>query len=343
MDKINDRINEIFEIKQEDIYPPIPKKNLLIEISNSCNYKCIFCANRKMTRKRGKINPALLEKILNEAYDLGVKEVGFYTTGEPLLNTELNNYIKLAKKIGYSYIYITTNGYLADLEKIKQLISSGLNSIKFSINAINTNDYKFIHGIDGYDKVMFNLKKLYNYRNEQNINLKIYVSYVATRYTSYTNEEINNNFKNYCDDVVIVNVRNQSGIVPEIDIMLSCIEDIDKRIQASRVLPCHYTFNAIVVTYEGYLTACCTDFQNYLAYADLNKTTIKEAWHNEKITLLRKKQLTYNLRNTLCDNCINTVTTLPQPLDSNLCTKMNNCVFLDENYVKEQIEKYMKN
>lgn len=78
--------------------PPLPTKNMLIELNNACNHKCIFCSNRKMTRKKGNIDSTFLKKILQEAYDNGVREVGYYSTGEPFLNPELADHIKTAKK-----------------------------------------------------------------------------------------------------------------------------------------------------------------------------------------------------------------------------------------------------
>ena len=45
------------------ITPEIPEKNFLIELSNICNHKCIFCANKKMSRKKGDINPEFLNRI----------------------------------------------------------------------------------------------------------------------------------------------------------------------------------------------------------------------------------------------------------------------------------------
>lgn len=36
---------------------------------------------------------------LNEAFELGMKKIGFYTIREPLMNLELENYINIAKKI----------------------------------------------------------------------------------------------------------------------------------------------------------------------------------------------------------------------------------------------------
>ena len=64
-------------------------KTLMIEITNHCNNKCIFCYNEKMKRKRKFIDENLCNKVLKEAHELGCREVGFYVTGEPLLNPKI--------------------------------------------------------------------------------------------------------------------------------------------------------------------------------------------------------------------------------------------------------------
>lgn len=340
MNSIEERINKISKNENKSIYPNIPK-NMLIECSNGCNLSCIFCANRKMTRERGKISFELLDKILKEAFELGTREVGFYTTGEPLINPDLEKYIYLAKKVGYEYIYLTTNGVLANLIRIKRLISEGLNSIKFSINAINKNDYKMIHGAYKYDIVMNNLKELWHWKSNNDIDCKIYVSYISTKYTEYSIETIENHFKKYCDKVLITNVRNQSGLVPEIVGVLENKNEKNK-IQGKRSLPCYYPFNTICVTKEGYLTACCTDFQNYLAYADLNKTTLREAWYSIEITRLREMHLKGILGDTLCNNCIYNDMNLPMPILENLATMFDDDLLNNDKYVMEQVKKYKK-
>ena len=145
MDTIENRINNILNNKVDySEIPEFPTKNLLIEVTNHCNNKCLFCANRKMTRKKSFINKKTLAKVLKECYNLGSTEVGFYATGEPLLNKNLEEYVELAKKIGYNYVYITTNGILANKDRIDQLFKNGLDSIKFSINAIEKHKYKCI-------------------------------------------------------------------------------------------------------------------------------------------------------------------------------------------------------
>ena len=102
--------------------PPFPKSNFLMELSNACNHACIFCAHQKMRRKVGKIDKNLAFDILQQAYDLGTREVGFYATGEPFLVPDLPEYIKKAKDIGYTYVYLTSNGSLATPEKIRAVM-----------------------------------------------------------------------------------------------------------------------------------------------------------------------------------------------------------------------------
>ena len=291
-----------------------------------------------MKRKRKYIDPALLEKILKEAFELGMIEVGFYTTGESLLDNNLSKYIKLAKNIGYKYIYITTNAILLNNRKIKELVDAGIDSIKLSINAINKKDYEFIHGVNYFDTVISNLKSLYNYRKNEKLQFKIYVSYIATRYTDYSVAKIKAFFADYCDEVAVINVRNQSGLMPEINKYLSC-EKQKNKIKAERILPCHYVFNTVNVSCEGYLTACCTDFENYLVYADLNKETLKDSWHNEVITELRRQHLNKKLEENLWNNCIYSSESLPIPLNESLCTAMTKEVF-DSKKTLNRIEKY---
>lgn len=322
------------------LYPPIPKKNFLIEVTNACNLECIFCANRKMTRKRGFMSLELLNKILRDAYNEGVREVGFYLTGEPLLCKDMYKYVELAKEIGFEYIYMTTNGVLATKDNVEQLIASGLDSIKFSINAINKDEYYLIHGKDYYDVVMNNLKEIYLYRKESGKNFKIFVSYIMTKYTEYNQQTVIENFSDWCDEVCVLNVINQGGWTPENDRLLR--PSLNKDVFEYKVsTPCSQLFSHINVTCEGYMTACCTDFQNYLVYGDLNKESIAEAWHNETIVEFRRKHLEGNVKGTLCDNCIRNIKDKPLPLLDEFATDFNDEKVFSDKAVQERIDKFL--
>lgn len=296
--KLKDRLTQN-TIVDKKLSPRFPK-NMLIELTNMCNHSCIFCANSKMSRKKGSINEKFLFNILKEAFDEGTTEIGFYATGEPFISKELGKYIAKAKEIGYSYVYITTNGALATPERAREVIDAGVDSIKFSINAGSRETYKMIHGKDDFNIVIENLKYIADYRKKNNKNFKIFVSYIATKYSESEKNLLEDDLKDIIDDIVFLNVRNQGGMMYEVNEYLS-LEGEKNEINK---LPCPLIFKSLHITYEGYLTACCIDFQNYLTVADLNNVSLKEAWNCENFTELRRKHLENRIEGTLCYNCI---------------------------------------
>ncbi|MDR3165209.1 MAG: radical SAM protein [Synergistaceae bacterium] len=286
---------------REDLYciePPFPRTNFLIETSNACNHKCIFCAHQKMRRKVGKISPELVFNLLKQAYDLGTREVGFYSTGEPFLAPELPEYIKKAKEIGYEYVYLTTNGALATPERIRGVIDAGLDSIKFSINAPERKMYEFIHGKDDFDTVVEHLRYLNYYREQSNKKFKIFVTGILTRYTEDMKDDYFIVFKGLADEIVFKNVYNQGGYMPEVETLLKCKSDNETYRR------CNLPFDAISVTYEGYLSVENADYENMLTVADLNKVTLKDAWYGEKMKKIRQAFIDDDLTGLICDGCV---------------------------------------
>ena len=54
------RILDFHDTEGLMLYPKYPLKGLHIELSNICNHQCLFCANRKMSRKKGFMEEAFL-------------------------------------------------------------------------------------------------------------------------------------------------------------------------------------------------------------------------------------------------------------------------------------------
>lgn len=333
-DFFKNRLNQYYNYEKStfQVFP----KNMLIEVSNICNHECIFCANSKMTRNKSCIDYDFTKRILNEAYSLGTTEVGFYATGEPLTNKNLEEYIKMSKNIGYEYAYLTTNGALLDEERIASLINSGIDSIKFSINAGTRETYKIIHGKDDFDKVIKNIMLLFEYRKKWNKSFKIGISSVLTKYTRADREYISDVFKNYCDEIIFLDCNNRFGVMPEVNKYLIEPNKVDK------YESCPLPFNKLHISCEGYLTACCADFQNYLVVSDLNKESLEQAWNNEVFQELRKKHVEDNLKGTLCYNCMKNVDSSIKPLIEELSTRIVEKNFDKTEEIKDKINFLLK-
>ena len=278
--------------------PPFPYTNFLIELSNACNHACIFCTHQKMKRPVGFIKEDLLYQVLQQAYDLGTREVGFYATGEPFIVNNLSKYVKKAKKIGDEYVYLTSNGSLATPEKLRAVIDNGVDSIKFSINAPNREMYQFIHGKDDFDIVVEHLQYMNEYRKESGRKFKIFITGILTRYTERLKEDYFQVFKGLADEIVFKDVYNQGGNMPEIDELLRCTYDNETYRR------CNLPFDSIYVTHEGYLSVCNADYENMLVVADLNRESLKDGWYGEKMKKIRQGFMDDNVSQTLCDGCL---------------------------------------
>src|SRR3989344_627168 len=134
--------------------------NIMIEVTNLCNLKCQMCYNQRMKRKKGFMPFSLFKKIVDQAVDLSIENMGLYTTGESFLHPEIFKFIKYAKQTGIKYVYITTNGQALDDEKIKKIFASGLDSIKFSIDAGNKKQYESLKIGASWDKLVTTVKSL---------------------------------------------------------------------------------------------------------------------------------------------------------------------------------------
>jgi len=113
-------------------------------IHDKCNIDCFFCPGRQRNIDADSIKTGRI--IFNNPEDyadyikiFGFKGVGI-SGGEPLLVFDkLVRYIEnIRKKSGNNiYIWLYSNGKLADIEKLKKLKEAGLNEIRFNISGRN--------------------------------------------------------------------------------------------------------------------------------------------------------------------------------------------------------------
>lgn len=139
-----------------------------------------------------------------------------------------------------------------------------------------------------------------------------YVSSVLTKYTQNDGMEIRNIFSSYVDDIIINNCISQSGYINDGVESILKIEEANN--PHSKSGSCFLPFNRLYVTYEGYLTLCCADYQNYVVVEDLNNMSLKEAWYSEKFQKIRQRHIDEKLEGTLCYNCLKNTVSYIKPI-----------------------------
>ena len=309
--RIKSRVDSLYSQKVENSLTPDFPNTILVEIGNVCNHGCVFCAYTKMTRPNKKIDLDLLFRLLNEGFDEGARELGLYSGAEPFASRDLEKIIQESKSIGYEYVFVSTNGSLANEKRIKDCIDSGLDSIKVSINGGNREVYRQIHGLDHFDRVIRNLQFMDEYRKTKEKPIYIAVSFVIIDEKDISNKasmaDLKKTISPWIDEFNFGNANDQNGQ------MLG--------LEATPItIPCTLPFHRVHISAEGYLRACCSDYQNYLALVDLKDISLKEAWHSMLFQNLRKRHLDNNLDGTLCHNCAHGANTPIAPLDKKLAT-----------------------
>ncbi len=286
-------------LDRETIYnerPPYPH-NMMVELTNVCNHRCIFCGHKSMKRKQGFCDRSTMLDIIQQANKLGTREIGFYLCGETLLSRELEFFVDNCKRMNFEYIYLTTNGTFAEKDRIRELCKLGLSSIKFSIDAATAETHQKLHGTADFAQIKKNVFDVLSLKKE-GIDLGVFASYCVLKSNEKEVDKFNEEIGQYLDDTHIELAFEQGGSTPE---LIGDLVDPEKRFGKT---PCEMIFNRFHITYEGYLTACCADMDNMLAYADLRKEQLKDAWYNETILKLRREHLSGHLGNNRCYNCV---------------------------------------
>ncbi|MFK8185636.1 MAG: radical SAM/SPASM domain-containing protein [Phormidesmis sp.] len=106
-----------------------------LEVTNVCNFKCEFCPDAIMERKRGHMDFELLTKALDEISSQNLaKIVAFHLMGEPLIYPHIFEGIEaaLARNIN---LHLTTNGSTFHIrpDHIPKLVSSGIPKVTISL------------------------------------------------------------------------------------------------------------------------------------------------------------------------------------------------------------------
>lgn len=300
---VGTRLLRMIANSQRITRPPFPRQ-IQIETSNICNHSCEFCAYTVMERPKRHMKQDLFRRIVTEAYQCGAREIGLFAGAEPLTCKWLDQYIRYCCDLGYDYLYISTNGALADPEKLRKVLDAGLSSIKFSVNGGDRETYNAVHGKDDFEKVITNIRFVNDYRKTMSRKVYLGVSFVGMPHTKHTLDNLRKLIGSSVDEVIYYEASNQSG-------QMSHLPDPPYR-------DCHLPFNKLHISLEGYIKACCNDYENYLAIEDTNKMSLMDAWHSQRFQNLRQRHLDDNLDGTVCGNCIRASKVSPQSLNETL-------------------------
>lgn len=312
---ITQRIDAITLVGQERFTPNPPSpKSVKIELTGRCNYRCGFCALRtRAVQPKGDMDFALFKRITLEMRNAGVEEIGVFYLGESFMAVELlvNAIWHCKKKLGFPYVFLTTNGSLADRDSVRDCMAAGLDSLKFSVNAADEQQFREVMGVkvNLYADALANIKAAREVRDAEGFKCGVYAS--SIKYDGEQQERmealLDVHVRPYVDEHYWLPLYSMGSLATQRERELGYRPTAGNqgRLGALREpLPCWSAFTEGHVTADGILSACCFDADARWGMGDLKEVSFMEAWHSEAFMRLRAAHLLRDVTGTPCEECV---------------------------------------
>ena len=264
---------------------------VIIENTNLCNLRCIFCFQKDMKREKGCMSIVLFEKIIGECARWGVREVLIQGFGEPLLDPLYIERVKYAKSRGL-YVYCATNGLLLDIKKAEGLVRAGLDYISISIDASSAQQYAYIHNTacSSYYSLVTNVLDLAHIKGHPYIQLRC----KSFEGNDYCGKKFLRFWKGKTNEAIVYgNIVNWVG------------SSVENNLPPIKLLkfPCYNLWAALLVLWDGRVVECCQDYEGKHIIGDAKKQSLEEIWQGEELKKNRENHLKRRWEG-LCKDCV---------------------------------------
>lgn len=251
-----------------------------MEPTNACNLKCYTCSIDG-TRKRGFMDLDLFRRIIDQAAESGVYEVGLFLAGEPLLHKDLPY---MAKYVGSKGLesWVVTNGTLLTGEKSEALLDAGVDGMWISFDGDNKEDYEKMRVGANYEEVIDNIKTFLQLKKERGME-KPLISIQMLKLLDNPNQEIDPEFIALFDGLPLDGIfaRNPHDWRGE-------KEGIEQSERGHAYYPCQVPWTGMSIAWDGRVVGCSADLNGNQIFGDITRQSMMEIWNNEEMRRYRR-------------------------------------------------------
>jgi len=312
---ITDKIDAITKIPETHRAAKIPPpRSVKIELTGRCNYRCSFCALRsRQVQPHGDMDFDLFRRITTEMRAAGVEEIGLFYLGESFMAPDLLlDALKWVKgELGFGYVFLTSNASLAFPEDIEPLMIHGLDSLKWSVNAADAQQFREVMGVKSrlFWNALDNIAAAKKIRDAGGYATRLYASSIHYDGEQQAKMEalLAERVLPFVDQHYWLPLYSMGAVATqrEEELGFRPIAGNQGRLGAMREpLPCWSAFSEGHVTADGILSACCFDADGRFAMADLNEVEFMDGWNSEPFQALRAAHLRKDVSGTICEDCV---------------------------------------
>lgn len=274
---------------------------VMLEPTSHCNLHCPMCARTILgveSRKPTQMDISTFNAIFRKLAPYQML-IAFWNFGEPLLNEDLFEMIRVAdrKRIISA---ITTNGVLLDERKASLLVGSGLDYIAISLDAGRPETYRKYRPEGKFETVVSGIEFLSRERRrQQRGNPFIEVTCLVMRDNEMELDILKAiAMRSGADKVSFKKVSfvkdtmafDPSSFLPSDPRFLSSVHKKPSN-KARYKSFCRIPWEHMVINADGTVVPCCQDFGNLEPMGNLATDSLENIWNGENFQKIREKIL----------------------------------------------------
>ena len=141
-----------------------PPVCLYLEVTNRCNLLCETCPRTfEELEPPADMSWELFTRIVDQVPD--VARVVMHGVGEPMLVKNLPDMIRYLKARG-TYVLFNTNGTLMQPRRFQELIDTGLDELRVSLDAADRESYAKVRGKDFFNRIVRDVGKFIAFQKQ---------------------------------------------------------------------------------------------------------------------------------------------------------------------------------
>lgn len=140
---------------------------ILMDLTDSCNLKCVMC-HFSLPGRSAQKNEISLDEFRRFADDVlpSVGHLGLSCATEPFMNPDFLDALDVAMGHGVPWVYFVTNGTLLTEDAARRTIASGVHLVILSLDGATKSTFESIRRQANFDKVLRNVRRLRDLKEE---------------------------------------------------------------------------------------------------------------------------------------------------------------------------------
>ncbi len=272
---------------------------LVIDNTNSCNAKCVWCPNPDLTNL-GVMKMDVFRHIMDDYASRG-GHIRFGTFGEPMLDKTLGQKIEYLRRFSsITGAEVLTNGYFLTGKIIPTLLEHSI-GVEVSLDELDKETFEDVKKMS-YDVVRDNILEFLeaNDRASKSVPVNFRVKTLKT-YEETVNHEL---FKRMSDHNCTIEltpideniIANWAGKFDKDSFFESYVNGTPsstkfsyKNFNLTNTAPCVQLWKWLVIYWDASVVLCCVDMFSTTRLGNLKDKSIEEIWTGPVMTKMRQK------------------------------------------------------